>query len=882
MSTVPTNSHPALIKIAAGALGTRQFPVDTSFEPYRREAFRHRSIPTQRDSISLDNVPGEGMVNTEGLWRREQVELSMGAGQQYLDRRRDSDATRFRASKGVDVFSFPMQATLLPDTHRLDSGAVDSSLKMSRCGDYVIVTTNAGATRYDSSWNAVTFTFDTTTYGGSSPSAIRGIATNDTYAYIATDTGLWFGNPANLVSGHPVFQLYAAPDTSTGYGGGYDMVAWANDQLLASSHQNLSVPYYGNRIYAFQPRSATSAPIFGTAPTTNNVSLVITNITNSAGTATVYCAAGGCSQLQAKQQVTLAGVRGQSNAASGGGGNLTLSGSTATATPSTGEPSGFSVGDTVTVTNYFTGVQVGRTETVVILSVSSTSPYAYTYTTTKFGPRALATGWLNTVATDVTSGYNATFTVQSVISDTEFTISAPLITGCAAQGGSTASVTADLPPDVLFTHDNPNYVWSSATGGETQIYIGGYVKSANGNGYSGCVYRSSLLGSSTTTETGVTTITNSIVAQPWALDTPVQALPMSPDEYPTCVSSYLNYIFVGTNRGIRMCQTLSIYDPTATATGDLKSGPLSPNILQPVTQPVTAIVGDGRYVWFAWNNYDGSSTGLGKLDLQTNINGDALAPAYASDLMVTGQGLINSLDWDPNLNIPIMAVASLGVYGPYATNEGGNLIVSQYVPSGSFYSGVFDYGLSDPKIAVFFNYDVVTPSTSYATATVYLDPLDPNGAGAQVLDSYTYGDDKQVSMPLPYVQADQFEVEFTMYSDSTHVYSPTWHRWTLQSWPAIVSGTNIMLVIQNFDVNVVEGGEEFTDSYETVAWFDELRTTQTIITYTEGPLSAIGVVALTDWLPHKLRDNYNGGYEGDFIVTITTLAPYTLNEAPTS
>ena len=56
MSTVPTNFHPALIKIAAGALGTRQFPVDTSFEPYRREAFRHRSIPTQRDSISLDNT----------------------------------------------------------------------------------------------------------------------------------------------------------------------------------------------------------------------------------------------------------------------------------------------------------------------------------------------------------------------------------------------------------------------------------------------------------------------------------------------------------------------------------------------------------------------------------------------------------------------------------------------------------------------------------------------------------------------------------------------------------------------------------------------------------------------------------------------------------
>ena len=57
---------------------TRTFPVDTSFEPYRREAFRHKSIPAQRESIQMTNIMGEGTVNTEGLWRREQREWSMG------------------------------------------------------------------------------------------------------------------------------------------------------------------------------------------------------------------------------------------------------------------------------------------------------------------------------------------------------------------------------------------------------------------------------------------------------------------------------------------------------------------------------------------------------------------------------------------------------------------------------------------------------------------------------------------------------------------------------------------------------------------------------------------------------------------------------------
>ena len=286
---------------------TKFYPVDTSFEPYRREAFRHRTIPPQRQSVMMTNIVGEGTVNTEGLWRREQVEWSMGAGQYSLDRRGDNQETRFFSSKGVDVFSFPFEATLLPDTHRRDSGAAANNLLMSRCGDYVVTAQSAaGVTtvmRWDSTWTSLSFNYDTVTYGGSIPTVVNAITSNDTVVFIATDTGVWFANASVLVSLHPTFQLFAANDGSPTYGGGFDMLRWANDQLVGSR---------GARLYAYQPRSTDGTTIpFGSPP---SVSTTMVNISQIQGPgsfltgndqALVYCTAP--HNLTNGQKVTIQG-----------------------------------------------------------------------------------------------------------------------------------------------------------------------------------------------------------------------------------------------------------------------------------------------------------------------------------------------------------------------------------------------------------------------------------------------------------------------------------------------------------------------------------------------------------------------------------------------
>ena len=868
---------PEVVRITLPNATYRDFPTDTSFEPYRREAFRHRSQQTQREGIAVDNIVGEGMLNPDGLWRRGQIEWTMGAGSQYLDSKRQAQEDRFLKSKGVDVFTFPMQATLLPDTHQVIANT-GTKLLMTRCGDFVVVAAGGSVSYYTSAWSGTSCTFDTSTYGGSSPTVINSICANDTYTFLATDTGVWFCNVGVsgglYVTPSSAFQLYAAPDTSTGYTGGYDLVRWANDQLLGSK---------GPRLYAFQPRSASSAPYFGDVPFSSAVvsTATIAGLTTfGASTSQALIATTAPHGFQKHQKITIANSKSWATVTA-----ATQSGSTVTATTSyTGgtwgsgiQGSGLVVGETIEVSLMF-GSMVREKVVVQTIVYTTGNPTGFTYTTKKNLPGS-GFQWGNAIGAGSTPyGYNGDLIIQSIVDTTHFAIPAPTNPAYTATGG-TATSSASQSNDILWTHPNPGWVWSDIAGGETQVYLAGYVKSSTAS-RSGCIYRSGLVGASTTTATNVATTSNTSVFQSFYLNTPVQALPMSPDEYPVCIESYLNFIFIGTNRGIRMAQTLSVYDPTATQTGDLKSGPLSPNILQPVVNPVTAIVGDGRYVWFAWNNYDGSSTGLGKLDLSTYIDGDPLAPAYASDIMVTGQGTINSLEWDPVNNIPVMAVQGLGIYAPYATNSGGNMTVTKYVASGTITSGLFDYGLVEAKIPVFFDFGAVATGGSSVSASLINDPTDPTLTTSQSVGPFTSG--SATKFALTNTPALQFQVTLTLSAGTSQTISPILHRWSLRSWPTAVAPTDIMLVIRNFGINQMDGVDQQVDPYDNFIWLWNLRNAQTVVTYSEGPLSATCVVRILDWLPHEADGTYKGGFRGDLVATLTTIGDYVYTATPTA
>lgn len=111
-------------------IGTKSFATDTSYEAFRRQSFHHDTIPSQRESLELTDVPGEGTINTEGLWRRGQISWHHGAGQMYADRK-ESDNNRFLHSLNVDPWN-QNQLTLLPTTTARVSDT-SSTYSSARC-----------------------------------------------------------------------------------------------------------------------------------------------------------------------------------------------------------------------------------------------------------------------------------------------------------------------------------------------------------------------------------------------------------------------------------------------------------------------------------------------------------------------------------------------------------------------------------------------------------------------------------------------------------------------------------------------------------------------------------------------------------------------------
>jgi hypothetical protein len=631
----PSDFPQAIDVLIAG----HQYVVNTSFEPYRRDAFRHRSIQPQRESIDLTNIPGEGTVNTEGLWRRAAEDWHFGAGQPYQDRKGSVDA-RFEESKGIDPW-MQWQCQLLNDTVQV----------FPLTGTAQII--NAGGTVWIADFAANTITFGTTASG---------------YSPMTTQT--WpFGTLTKMATdGNTVW--FATNGASDGI---------------------YSTPFDGS----------TAIPISG-------------------------------------------------------------------------------------ITQYVTS---GNFDGVWWV-----------------GERLMAT-------------------------------TGPIVYNIIASGS---------PPTALWTHPSPTWRWTDMCAGSSQIYLSGNIPGPTSAAAS-TVFRSTIEPTGT------------------ALTIPVQALPMEAGEYVVSLYGYLNYVFLGTNLGVRMCRTLAAYDPTGNQ-GDLEAGPLLPGLFPPgpVSQPVQCLIGNNRFMYFGWSNYDSQSTGLGRMDLSTFI--DTQAPAFTSDLMVTNppggtQGLVTSMAWDATANAPVFVVAGSGVW-----TDAGFPVTSGYIDSGQI-----GYGISDDKILWAGDIGTVSPQAGQISMSIAADASTDNTltlVGSQPAG----GTPNQSPFAISQIRGELFKVRMTLTKDPNTGASPIMHRWTLKALPAITAGTTISAVLLLYATVSNRGGDSYLNAYAEYQYLYNLRTTQTVVEYQEGPFSAMCVIDELDWLPFKEHDaDPQGGFIGDLIVYLKTV-----------
>lgn len=433
-------------------------------------------------------------------------------------------------------------------------------------------------------------------------------------------------------------------------------------------------------------------------------------------------------------------------------------------------------------------------------------------------------------------------------------------------GGTGAFAGGGLPTSsqLLATSVGNAHRWSAWCAGQSQIYVAGY-NLQGGNYTEGAVYR---IGQ-TTSGSGTATVV--------AYYAPLVALPLTAGEYPVSLYSYLNYVFVGTNIGLRMCRTLSQYDPTALSTGDLEAGAIIPNILQPVTVPVTGFCANRQFVWWAWNSYDGVSTGLGRCDLDTFI--DNLAPSYASDLMVTAQGGLVTLDWDLVTQGPLICVSndpnyplSSGTAGVYVQDPNNKVL------TGNIDSGWLTYDVPDDKTLVAFHPEA---SNNYGSIDTQIGVQRPTGTLVYTDTGTVQPSGYGLEYGIQELRAEKFRVKVTLNRDaSAPSMGPQLTRWTLKAIPNVANETMISAVCRLFTTTSTEDQLHFVDPYAVYYQLDQWRRQQKIVEYVEGYQTANVVINEIDFLPEYYQDDERRGFNVVCVVYMTTIGGFTYSPPP--
>lgn len=187
------------------------------------------------------------------------------------------------------------------------------------------------------------------------------------------------------------------------------------------------------------------------------------------------------------------------------------------------------------------------------------------------------------------------------------------------QANKIYDITAGGAGVLIYTHPDVNFRWNAAAAGNSCIYLSG--------GVSG----SSVVHRVTIKEDGT------------GLNPAIVAATLPDGENAHSVATYLGFVFIGTDKGVRMAQ--------AATSGDLTLGSVIPT-----TTPVTCFEGHDRFIWYGNNAITstyadgdpyfpvGTVTGLSRMDLSsTTINN--LTPAYATDINAIGVtgGVVNSV-----------------------------------------------------------------------------------------------------------------------------------------------------------------------------------------------------------------------------------------------
>jgi len=387
-------------------------------------------------------------------------------------------------------------------------------------------------------------------------------------------------------------------------------------------------------------------------------------------------------------------------------------------------------------------------------------------------------------------------------------------------------------PAATYTHPNTAWTWSSISEGGSAIYAAGY---AGGNS---AIYKFVL-----STAGVMPTLTSGIIAA---------QLPIGEIVYK--IESYLGYLMIGTNKGMRVA---SISDTT----GDLSYGPL----IFEDTNGVYDFAFRDKYVWATGTI--GTSPGLYRIDLGTEI--ESLRFAYAKDTYLsTATGYATSVDFIGNSN----QIAF--------TTSGSNGIAVQSTTvlsaTGSITTGKIRFSTLEPK-----NYKRLIARGTFTSGGFTLSSLATEIVGNETqYDHITYNsgvDAVEVTTSQPESAQEFLAYKFSFDRDGTDTTAgPTFKGYQAKATIASPRNRVIRFPVYCFDIetdrfNTVVGFEG--RAFERIQLLEEIEKTGDVLTWQdlttgESRQAVIEQVTFTRMTPPDKRFD---GFGGIIEITVRTV-----------
>lgn len=359
---------------------------------------------------------------------------------------------------------------------------------------------------------------------------------------------------------------------------------------------------------------------------------------------------------------------------------------------------------------------------------------------------------------------------------------------------------------------DPNFVCAGFAGGQSHIYVAG--RSTD----SGIVYRLGIKADGT-------------------VDVAIVALELPIGEYPTSIYGYLGSILIGTNKGVRYA--------SADNNGNLVAGSLIPT-----TGAVNGFTAEDRFVWFTYTNYDGISSGLGRLDLSVFTAPNT--PAFATDLMYASTAAVKSVASIGGKRV--FTISGVGVIAEDSTN---------LVTSGEIESGTWRWGIPDRKFIAKID-TRSTPLVGSIASYLKIDDGTYESAG-----TWSVADDTENSFDGSDSKAIEADFKFVL-ERATATTGPTFTRWMARAYAAPFRSQVFSIPIILHKSVTVRGKEYYYDVDEQQEFFDDLIESPRIITLQIGSFTHNVILEDIVWEPVDSVGN-SWSFEGTLVVTLRSV-----------